>query len=361
MLLIGDIRMDGRVQKEILTLRSRGFRVTLIQWSYSSQSDAHDYLGIEVIDYPHSLHRNPVVNFLRQILFNVFAWRHLKRLAPAFLQCNDLNTLLAGFLFRRQARVIYDAHELFPEMYEGTRKRVWSQLEKWLLPACHAYIQPEKNRLTYFSAKYRIDHSRIALVENFPSGRYAFSGRSRLREDCDLAPEKIILLCTGVLCPGRDIENMISCMAFLDPRFVLVLLGPTFKGYEKELASRINQAKAEDRVKFHPAIPNVEMLDYIHSSDIGIVLYQNTNLNNYWCASNKLYEFILCRKPVITNDYPGLREVVENNQLGACVSETSAETIASAVSRVWNAWKEPTGDSSYVWEQQEAAYLKLFE
>jgi glycosyltransferase involved in cell wall biosynthesis len=198
-------------------------------------------------------------------------------------------------------------------------------------------------------------------VENFPSGRYVFSGRSRLRQYFNLAPEKIILLCTGVLGPDRDIENMIGCMAFLDARFVLVLLGQTFKGYEKELTSRIIEEKAGDRVKFHPPIPNVEMLDYIHSSDIGLVFYQNTNLNNYWCASNKLYEFILCGKPVITNDYPGLREVVGNNQLGICLSKTSPEAIASAVNRIRDDWKEPAGASPYVWEQQEATYLKLFE
>ncbi len=361
MLLIGDIRMDGRVQKEILTLRSCGFRVTLIQWPYSGRSGAHEYLGIEVIDYPHNLHRSAAVNFLRQILFNFFALHHLKRLSPDFLQCNDLRTLLAGFLFRRRARVIYDAHELFPEMYEGARKLVWSVLERMMVSACHAYIQPEKNRLAYFSAKYRIDPARIALVENFPSGHYAFSGRSRLREYFDLAPEKIILLCTGVLGPERGIENMISCMAFLDARFVLVLLGPTFKGYEKDLASRINEAKAEDHVKIHPAIPNVEMLDYINSSDIGLVFYQNTNLNNYWCASNKLYEFILCGKPVITNDYPGLREVVENNQLGICLSDTSPEALAAAVCRIRDDWTIPGGASPYVWEQQEATYLRIFE
>ena len=32
MLLIGNIRMDGRVQKEVATLRSHGFHVTRIQW-----------------------------------------------------------------------------------------------------------------------------------------------------------------------------------------------------------------------------------------------------------------------------------------------------------------------------------------
>lgn len=361
MLLVGDISMDGRVQKEVATLRSRGHHVTLIQWAYAVRPGDHGYLGIDVVEYLHPMHRSAAVNFLRQLLFNLFALRHLRRLAPDVVQCNDLNTLPAGFLFRRRARIIYDAHELFPESQTGMRRRVWAMLEKWMVPGCHVYIQPEKNRLAYFATKYHIAPSRIALVENFPSARYAFSGRNRLREAFAFGPEKTILLCTGVFGPGRDLESMISSMTMLDNRFVLVLLGPTFKGYDRELAARIAEAHLEDRVKVHPAIPNVEMLDYMHASDIGIVFYKNINLNNYWCASNKLYEFILCGRAVITNDYPGLRAVVEDHHLGVCLPDTSPESIASAVRRLTDGTREPPPPSPYVWEAQEATYLQLFE
>lgn len=361
MLLVGDISMDGRVQKEVATLRARGFQVTLIQWAYTVRPGDHAYLGVDVIEYLHPMHRSAAVNFLRQLQFNLFALRQLRRLAPDIVQCNDLNTLPAGFLFRRRARIIYDAHELFPESQSGLRRWVWARLEKWMVSGCHEYIQPEKHRLAYFAEKYHIDPSRIALVENFPSGRYAFSGRDRLREYFALATDSTVLLCTGVFGPGRDLESMISSMTLLDARFVLVLLGPTFKGYEQELAARIAEAKLEARVKLHPAIPNVEMLDYMRSSDIGIVFYKNINLNNYWCASNKLYEFILCGKPVITNDYPGLREVVEDHHLGACIPDTSPASIAAAVRRITEGTRESIEASPYVWEAQEATYLKLFE
>lgn len=361
MLLIGNIRTDGRVQKEIRTLRSRGFAVTLIQWAHSGERSGHEHLGIQVIDYPYRLHRLAAVNFLLQLSFNLFAWRHLKRLAPDIIQCNDLNTLLAGFLLRHRVRLIYDCHELFPEQYGGVRKHIWSLLERLLVRGCHAYIQAEENRLTYFADKHHIDPKRIALVENFPPSHYVFSGRNRLRERFGFATSTVILLYTGVLGPGRDIERMIRSMALLDTHFALVLLGPTFKNYEAELAAHIEAARVTDRVRLHPQIPNTEMLDYMNSCDIGLVFYRNTNLNNYWCASNKLYEFIRCGKPLITNDYPGLRKVVERNSLGVCLPDTSPESIASAVRRIRNAGRPPLVTSIYLWERQEGTYLSLFE
>lgn len=359
-LLIGNIHTDGRVQKEIRSLRTRGYDVTLIQWPYSGVRGGHEHLGIEVIDYPPPLSNRPFVNFLRQMRFNFFALGKLAKLRPDFIQCNDLNTLPAGFLYRGKAKIIYDAHELFPESQDGARKRIWGWLEKVMVRSCDAYIQPEKHRLAYFAEKHAIDPSRISLVENFPSSRYDFTGRDRLRERLPIPAGKTILLYTGFLGPGRDIEAMIDAVPLLDERFVLVLLGPSFKGYDRELAARIAATNAGDRIFFHPSIPNIEMLDHINSGDIGLVFYRNTNLNNFWCASNKLYEFILCGKHVVTNDYPGLKAVVDGQARGACLPRVDAESIAAAALKISTLPKRTLGDSPFVWESQEATYLRLF-
>jgi len=358
MLLIGNIDTDGRVQKEIASLKSRGHSVTLIQWAYTGAKSDKKQFGVEILDYPYLLVRSATRNFLRQIRFNLFALGHLKRLRPDIVQCNDLNTLIAGYLFRHHAQIIYDAHELFSETQKGLRKIIWSLLERIMVPACHAYIQPEKNRLAYFARKYDLPESSIALVENFPLAKYPFSGRNRLRERLPIAEDKKIVLYTGMLTAGRRIENMIQSMSLLDSQFVLVLLGPTFKGYDKQLLDLVANLRLQDRVLFHPEIPNAEMLDYINSGDIGLAFYENINLNNYWCASNKLYEFIFCGKPVVTNDHPGLKEVVEKSQLGACLSDSTPELIANAVKEVEE--MEPVAHEPYVWERQEERYLGLF-
>src|SRR3989338_7874583 len=194
MLLIGNIRTDGRVQKEIGSLKGAGHGVTLGQWAHAGERGGHAHLGIEVVDYPPSLSRSPLINFIRQILFNFFAFGHLRRLRPDYVQCNDLNTLIAGWLFRRRARIVFDAHELFPESQGGCRRPVWEWLERLLVPGCHVCIQPEKNRLAYFAKKRGIPAERIVLLENFPRGNAASSGNERLRERFGFSAEDRILL-----------------------------------------------------------------------------------------------------------------------------------------------------------------------
>lgn len=361
MLLIGNINTDGRVQKEIATLKAAGHRVTLIQWAYTGSPADRGRLGIDVIEYPHVLAKSAARNFLRQLQFNAWALGRLREVKPDIVQCNDLNTLPAGALYAKRARIVFDAHELFPESHDGARKAAWSLIERLTVPRCHAFIQPERHRRAFFARKHGLREDDIALIENFPSGRYAFSGRDRLRERFGIPRDKLILLYTGVLGPGRELENMIQATALLDGRYVLVLLGPAFKGYEKELEALAAAQGLADRVFFHPPIPNADMLDHIAAGDIGLVFYKNTSLNNFWCASNKLYELILCGKPVITNDYPGLLEVVGKNRLGACLKDTSPETIAAAVRALPAAPSPASGtDCPYLWERQEAAYLGLF-
>ncbi len=364
MLLIGNINTDGRVQKEIATLKGAGHKVVLIQWGYTGAKADRERLGIEVIEYPHLLVKSAARNFLRQLQFNIWALARLRAIKPDFVQCNDLNTLIAGALYARRARIVFDAHELFPESQDGARKAAWSLIEKMIVRRCHAFIQPERHRRAYFAKKHGLKEGDIALIENFPSGRYAFSGRDRLRERFGIPRRTRILLYTGVLGPGREIESMIRATALLDDRFALVLLGPAFKGYEKDLEALVGKLGLGGRVFFHPPIPNVEMLDHIAAGDIGLVFYRNSSLNNYWCASNKLYEFIYCGKPVITNDHPGLLEVVAGNRLGACLPDTGPEAIAAAV----RALPEPDSGAAagpdprcpYLWERQEDAYLALF-
>lgn len=364
MLLIGNINTDGRVQKEIATLKAAGHRVVLIQWGHTGTKVDRERLGIDLVEYPHLLVKSAARNFLRQLQFNFWALARLRDIKPDIVQCNDLNTLIAGALYSRHARIVFDAHELFPESQDGARKAAWSLIERLTVPRCHAFIQPERHRRAYFAKKHGLKEDGIALVENFPSGRYPFSGRDRLRERFAIPRGTRILLYTGVLGPGREIESMIRAMALLDDRYALVLLGPAFKGYEKDLEAVTAQLGLGGRVHFHPPIPNAEMLDHIAAGDIGLVFYRNSSLNNYWCASNKLYEFIYCGKPVITNDHPGLLEVVAKNRLGACLSETTPEGIAAAV----RALPEPgTGPAAgpgqqcpYLWERQEDAYLALF-
>ena len=81
-------------------------------------------------------------------------------------------------------------------------------------------------------------------------------------------------------------------------------------------------------------MPYHELLPYTASADIGILLYRNDCRNNYYCAPNKLFEYMMMGLPMIAANYPGLLPLVEGEGVGLCVDPESPQAIAAAVNRL---------------------------
>jgi hypothetical protein len=96
------------------------------------------------------------------------------------------------------------------------------------------------------------------------------------------------------------------------------------------------------------------------SGDIGTAFYSNININNYYCASNKLYEYIAMGKPVITNDYPGLLERVERFGQGICLKEITLSNLAKAFGRASDSLSISPGTKRYFWDQHEYVLSDLY-
>jgi glycosyltransferase involved in cell wall biosynthesis len=164
--------------------------------------------------------------------------------------------------------------------------------------------------------------------------------------------------------PRRHIEELIDSMSLCDEEFVLILLGglrKTYVRYKELLHKKINNLGLSDRVFLLPSVPHVDIIRYMASADIGTAFYSNTNINNYYCASNKLYEFIDLEKPILTNNYPGLLENVEHFRLGICLSEVTPKSLAKAYTQVSNPEIVSLGAKNFFWEDEEHVLLRLYE
>jgi glycosyltransferase involved in cell wall biosynthesis len=149
-------------------------------------------------------------------------------------------------------------------------------------------------------------------------------------------------------------------MGHCSEEFVLVLLGRTFKGYEQTLTKRIQNGGLHHRVFLRDAVPHAEILRYMASCDIGTAFYSNINVNNYYCASNKLFEYIALEKPVITNNYPGLLETVESYRQGVCVEEITPKSLAKAFTRACERDFVSPGAKKFFWEDEQSVLTKLY-
>src|SRR5580658_618641 len=128
MLLTNAYDPDPRVRQEALALIAMGCRVRLLAWDRDLKAPAAQCMeGVEVERvFLHSTHgRGPT-----QIFF--YAWLYMKmlwigmRTSFDVVHCHDLDTLPLGFILGKLKRrpIVYDAHESFPDMLEGSVPRV---------------------------------------------------------------------------------------------------------------------------------------------------------------------------------------------------------------------------------------------
>jgi hypothetical protein len=91
-ILWGNIRYDGRVQKEIATLLKFGYNVSLIVTEFDADDDVKNY------NYKIYVVKKQRYDFFLKKLYAKFKQSHdinaiIKKVSPDFLHCNDFSTL----------------------------------------------------------------------------------------------------------------------------------------------------------------------------------------------------------------------------------------------------------------------------
>jgi glycosyltransferase involved in cell wall biosynthesis len=245
-------------------------------------------------------------------------------------EAHDLPTLLPSILVAKLCHkpVVYNAHELYADMNETVRfAGFWRFLERAMVPFVKAVIVPEENRAEII---YRESHPKIfpLIVQNYPPSKEPMNS-TKLRNELTVRGIKAetIVLYQGLIHTSRCIEELVVSTNHFGDGIVLVVIG---SGYD-EYADPNKIMKQSDKVLVLQQVPYDELLPYTASADIGILFYRNTCRNNYYCAPNKLYEYMMMGLPIVTCDYPGLKKIVEGEQVGLCVNPEKPLEIAKAI------------------------------
>ncbi len=245
-------------------------------------------------------------------------------------EAHDLPTLLPTYIAATICRkpVVYHSHELYAEMHEKVKfAGFWKYLDRMLVPRVALVVTPEVNRSKIMFDEYGAKTMPIT-VRNCPP--YASPIQSKkLREvlsDRGFHP-RFIVLYQGLFDNSRCMLEMIKASEYFHDGILLVLVGSGFLGW-KTPENIIGNSK---KVVVLPRVDYSDLILYTASADIGMLFYRNNCRNNYYCAPNKVHEYMMMGLPVVTNNYPGISALVEENCIGKCVDSEKPQEIADAV------------------------------
>jgi glycosyltransferase involved in cell wall biosynthesis len=308
------VPFDRRVWQESLALREVGYEVAVI-CPQGSKQDREPYAqieGVEIHRYPLNAATNGWAGFLREYGTAVWrSWRLARRLGRFDIVhiCNppDLLFLVALPLKLRGARVIFDQHDLVPELYLSRFNRAKDLLY-------HGVVALE--RLTYRLADVVIatngSYRRAALERGRKSPDRVFVVRSApdLSRFTGGLPDPALkkgrehLLCyLGVMGPQDGVDYALRALSALrdmrtdDWHAAFVGSGDCFD----EMRTLSRQLGLEDRVTFTGRIPDEELLTYLATSTVALAPDPNNPLNDV-STMNKILEYMAVGRPIVSFD-----------------------------------------------------------
>lgn len=273
--------------------------------------------------------------------------------------CLGLGSLLAGVWAKKRRpdlHLVFDNNELHIECMAGMAALIWKPIHNYAVRRCDVILHAEANRLEYFKKHYPGADKPQLVIENFPA----------FREDPpDREPpaDEVRVIYLGGFGEGRFTIEIIDAFASMPPSIRLDIVGSGRPEFVARVADHLESLNVK-HVRILPAVSYVEIPKLLESYHIGVALYRNTNLNNYYCAPNKVYDYLMNGMPVITNRYPGLVSVIDANRVGVCIDEVSASEIREAIDVICRErrWENITPEirRRYCWEHQVSDYLEVF-
>lgn len=135
----------------------------------------------------------------------------------------------------------------------------------------------------------------------------------------------------GIIRRDRPIANIAKALNKInDSTIQLVVMGKSTEEYEKELKTMYMN------ILFCGFIPNPEHLNITRNAKIGVAIYDNSTLNNEFCAPNKIYEYAAFGIPMVTSKNLGLTETVGCAGAAECVDFNSIGAVKNGIEKILN-------------------------
>lgn len=345
-----DLSTDQRVLKTARTCYENGFEVLLIgRKLYDSQP--------LTLPYPFKrfhLLFNKSFAFYAELNIRLFFLLLFSRV-DIFLS-NDTDTLPANFMAARLRRkkLVFDAHELFPEVPELADrplvKKIWTKIEDLIFPKLLYSYTVCQSIADYYNKKYNIN---MKVVRNIPYYRESEKNKPS-------GNNRKVIIYQGALNVGRGLEWVIDAMPFIENAVLLIIGDGDIKA---QLEEQVAQKKLENKVTFKAKMQPEELYLQTSKANIGLCLLENKGLSYYYSLPNRIFDYIHADIPVLASRFPEITAIVETYKTGILIDHYEPEYLAKIINDMLE-HPYPTAHFTEIaqklcWENEEKVLISL--
>jgi glycosyltransferase involved in cell wall biosynthesis len=339
------VPLDRRVWQESLALRDAGYEVVVICPQMHGQVLPEEKIeGIQIYRHPLSTEAKGFAGFFLEYLSALWgesrlAWKAWRRHRFKLIHiCNPPDLLFVAALpFKLLGvRVVYDVHDLWPEMFEAKFGK--RGLFYWVVRCAE--------RLTYATADVVLTTNDTVRSVALERGRKAtdrvFMVRTAPRMPAaEVAPDpglkksrEYLVGYVGVMGSADGVHNLIEAADYLvhkrkrrDIQFLLMGTGPE---YDRLLALREGLGLSE-YLDLPGWTKGQALYQALQTIDLGVSCDPKNSYNDA-CTMNKVLEYMAFGKPQVMFDLVESR--ASAGDAGWYVSECSAERLGDGIEKL---------------------------
>lgn len=237
--------------------------------------------------------------------------------ADAFM-ANDTDTLAACCLAARwrRKRLLFDAHELFPDVPELVEKprvqRVWRWIERKCLPHVDTAFTVCQSLADEYHRRYGVQ---MTVVRNLPENTLASNTWEEDKMNGKpFSPSAYrTLLYQGAVNVGRGVRELIDVLELL-PNCRLVVAG------DGDLLEEMQQYAATrpwaNRVELLGRVLPDRLQHLTTQADLGMCLLEDLGLSYRYALPNRVGDFAAAGVPLLATDFVEIRRVLQEYGTG---------------------------------------------
>lgn len=360
MLRSNPIDPDVRLEKEAKTLANAGHDVTLVGWQRFGnapvQEKRHRYT-IRRLKFRAPVEKG-VILYLP--IWWILALFWLLKEDWDVVHAADLDTYVPAILAAkfRGKQLVYDIFDFYADLVvlPAYVRNCVAAFDIYLMRFADAVIVVDPSRLRQIG---KDGDNGINIVYNSPEDSRHLATMDIRKEQWK--PFKIFY--AGILGEGRDFESVIHAAKEIGD----VLVEFAGFGYYAEYLRSISEQ--EPHVTFIGRIPYDDVISRTLQSDLLFALYDPDVPNNRYASPNKLFEAMMCGKPILISDGTAMAEIVREEKCGFVVPYGDADAIKHAILTLK---KNPAlckhlgkngrdaYEKKYNWEIMEERLLKIY-
>lgn len=312
---------------------------------------------IEVIDYGNEFDENVgnLTKFSNMLKIRKFMWDEINRFYEDgdLLWVFSLQTLkhLGKELLKK--KYVLHLFELIQEMYFLNRYKIGKfDLQKYCKSA-YKVVVCEYNRAFITQAWFRLE-TLPSVLQNKPYNTKKSDEKNidsisdtDIVEKITKIKDKKIILYQGIIDEERPLENFIFAVSKMGKEYEMVIMGNGSERYEE-----LNV----DNLTCLPFVKPPLHLQITSFAYIGILSYIPSynscmsELNAIYCAPNKIFEYSQFGIPMLGNNIPGLKYVLEHEQIGVCSDSFLEKDIIAAIKEIESNYEKYSNNSYEYYE-----------